>query len=117
MMGIGDSEDKKVMDIKLEPWCEVCNNPTVSTKLEDSVSTNIKTDYSRHQDGSNDRNVLNIKLEAVCEVCNNPKISIKLETSGSTSNKTETENVDYDKLKLEDAVNKQPVHQLMSKGM
>ena len=115
-MGVGDSEDKKGLDIKLEP-CEVCNNPKVSIKPEDSVSTNNKTDYLRHQDGSNDRNVFDIKLEPFCQVCNNPKVSIKLETSGSTSNKTEKENVDYDNLKLEDGVNKQPVHQLLSKGM
>ena len=116
-MGIDDSDDKKNIDIKLEPCCDVCTNLKVPIKPETSCSTDNITDYLRHQYGSDDKKVINIKQEPCCEICNNPNVSMKLETSCSTSSKTDNEIVDYDNLNLEDSVNKQHVNQLLSKGM
>ena len=116
-MGIGDSGDKKTIDIKLEPCCDVCTNLKQPLKLEANCSTDNMTDYLRHQSGSDDKKSIDIKQEPCCDICNNLKVSIKLETNGSTSSKTENEVVDYDNLNLEDAVNKHHVNKLLSKGM
>ena len=104
MIGIGDSDDKKAIYIKLEICCDVCTNVKVPIKPETSCSTDNKTDYWRHQYGSDDKKAIDIKQEPCCEKCNSPNVSIKLETSGSPSSKTEKEIVDYDYLNLEDAV-------------
>ena len=116
-MGIGDSDDKNNIDIKLEPCCNVCTNLKVPIKLETSCSTDNKTDYLRHHSGCDDKKAIDIKQEPCCDICNNLKVSIKIGTFGSTSSKTENEAVDYDNLNLEDSVNKQHVNQLLSKGM
>ena len=88
-MGIADSDDKKVIDIKLELYCEICNNPKISIKPEVSSSSSNNLDYLNHQDGSYDKNKFDIKLEPCCEICNPPKISIKLEANRFTGNKPE----------------------------
>ena len=117
MIGIGDSDDKKAIDIKLEPCCDVCTNLKVPIKSETSCSTDNKTYYWRHQYGSDDKKAIDIKQEPCCEIYKNLNVSIKQETSCSPSSKAENEIVDYDNLNLEDAVNKQHVNQLLSKGM
>ena len=116
-MGIGDFDDKKAIDIKLEPCCDICTNLKVPIKPESSCSTDNKADYLRHQYGSDDKKAIYIKQEPCCGICNNLKVSIKPETSGSTSSKTENEIVYYENLNLEDIVNKQHVNQQLSKGM
>ena len=115
-MGIGDFDDNKAIDIKLEPCCDICTNLKVPIKPESSCSTDNNADYLRHQYGFDDKKTIDIKHEPCCGIWNNLKVSIKLETSGSTSSKTENEILDYENLKLED-VNKQHVNQLLSKGM
>ena len=50
-MGICDSDDKKVIDIKLEPCYEICNTK-VSIQHEANDSTNNNIEYLRLQDGS-----------------------------------------------------------------
>ena len=102
-MGIGDSDDKKGINIKLESCCDVCTNLKVPIKQD------IKAYY--------DNKAIDIKQEPWCGICNNLKVSIKLETTDSTSRKPENEIVDYENLNLDDAVNKQHVNQLLSKGM
>ena len=88
-MVIGDSDDKKVIDIELEFYCEICNNPKISVKPEVSSSSSNNTDYLSHPDGSYGKNKCDFKLEPCCEICNPPKISIKLEPNRFTSDKPE----------------------------
>ena len=38
------SDDKKSIDIKQEPCCDICNNLKVSIKLETNGSTSSKTE-------------------------------------------------------------------------
>ena len=65
MMGIGDSDDTKTIDIKQEPCCETCNFPKISTKPEAIGYTSNKTDYLRHQDDANDET--NIKTDNIMQ--------------------------------------------------
>ena len=88
-MDIGDYDDKKAIDIKLEPFCKICNNLKILIKPEASGSASNKTDYLGHKDGSDDKKTIDIKLEPCCKICNNPKVPIKPKASGSTSNKPE----------------------------
>ena len=44
VMGIGDSEDNKVIDIKLELCCEIGNTPKISIKSESSDSMRNNTE-------------------------------------------------------------------------
>ena len=88
-MGISDSDDKQVIDIKQELLCEKCNNPKISIKPEANDSTSNNTKYLRRQDVSDDKKEIDIKQELFCEKCNNPNISVKPEANDSTGNNTE----------------------------
>ena len=49
MLGISESDDKQVRDIKQELLCEKCNNPKISIKPEASDSTSNNTEYAKQQ--------------------------------------------------------------------
>ena len=63
MMSIIDSDDKQIIDIKQELFCEKCNNPKISVRPEANDSTSNDTEYSRLQDVSNDKT--NIKTDTI----------------------------------------------------
>ena len=90
MLGISESDDKQVIDIKQELLCEKCNNPKISIKPEASDSTSNNTEYAKQQDVSDDKKEIDIKLELCCIICNNSTVSVKPEAADSTSN-----NADY----------------------
>ena len=85
MLGISESDDKQVIDIKQELLCEKCNNPKISIKPEASDSSSNNTEYSKLQDLYDDKKKFDIKLELCCEICNNPNGSVKPEAGDSTS--------------------------------
>ena len=86
MLGISESDDKQVIDIKQELFCEKCNNPKISIKPEASDSTSNNTEYAKQQDVSDDKKGIDIKLEFCCIICNNSTVSVKPEAADSTSN-------------------------------
>ena len=86
MLGISESDDKQVIDIKQELLCEKCNNPKISIKPEASDSTSNNTEYAKQQDVSDDKKEIDIKLELCCIICNNSTVSVKPEAADSTSN-------------------------------
>ena len=74
MLGISESDDKQVIDIKQELLCEKCNNPKISIKPEASDSTSNNTEYAKQQDDSNDK--CNIKIDTIKQSEDQPQNSI-----------------------------------------
>ena len=64
-MDIGDSDDKKAIDIKLEPCCKKCNNTKISIMPEAGSSTRNTPEFFNHQDGSSDET--NIKPDDIIQ--------------------------------------------------
>ena len=60
MLGISESDDKQVIDIKQELLCEKCNNPKISIKPEASDSSSNNTEYSKLQDLYDDKKKLTL---------------------------------------------------------
>ena len=92
MLGISESDDKQVIDIKQELLCEKCNNPKISIKPEASDSTSNNTEYAKQQDVPDDKKEIDITLELCCIICNNSTVSVKPEAAVSTSNNADDSN-------------------------
>ena len=56
-MGISDPDDEKVVDVKLEPCCEIHNNPKTPVTPEACFSTSNKPEYVSHHIGSDDTHI------------------------------------------------------------